>query len=45
MWTHAEFVRNVIYNEETAVAYLCEKNLLDDPEVVAIDCDKCGSVM
>ncbi|XP_068232212.1 uncharacterized protein [Palaemon carinicauda] len=45
MWTHAEFVRNVIYNEETAVAYLREKNLLDDPEVVAINCDKCGSVM
>ena len=32
-------------NEETAVAYLREKNLLDHPEVVAINCDKSGSVM
>ena len=45
MFNHTDFVRTVIYNEETAVAYLREKDLLDDPQNDVINCNKCGSVM
>ena len=45
IYNHADFVRTVIYNEETAVAYLREKNLLDEPPNDVINFNKCGSVM
>ena len=45
MQIHVEFVKTVICNEEMAVQYLREHNLLDDQEQAVINCDKCGSVM
>ena len=42
MFNRTDFVRTVIYNEETAVTYLRERNLLDDPQN---DMIKCGSFM
>ena len=45
MFNHADFVRTAIYIEETAVAYLKEKNLLNDPKNDVINCNKCVSVM
>jgi hypothetical protein len=45
MQSYVEFVKTVICSEEMAVQYLCEHNLLDDPEQAVINCDNCGSVM
>ena len=45
MQSHVEFVKTVICSEEKAVQYLHERNLLDDPEEVVVNCEKCGSVM
>ena len=45
MFNHTDFVRTIIYNEEIAIAYLREKNSLDDPQNDVINCNKYGSVM
>ena len=45
MQSHVEFVKTVICTEEMDVQYLCERNLLDNPEEAVITCNKCGSVM
>jgi hypothetical protein len=45
MQSHVEFVKTVTCSKETAVQYLCERNLLYDLEEAVINCDKCGSVM
>ena len=45
MFNLTDFVRTVIYNEETAVASLWAKNLLDDPQNDVINCNKCENVM
>ena len=45
MQSHVEFIKTVTCSEEIAVKYLREHNLLYDPEVAVVHCDKCVSVM
>ena len=39
MFNHTDFGRTFIYNEETAVTYLRELNLLDDTQNDVIKCE------